>query len=89
MVSDPPQQLPLLPARHRQHDLFVCDVADAVLKDDMASMEHPVFSLSKNPETTVRRYENGNKWVEVSVALLNRANFARWPGPGRASWIAR
>jgi hypothetical protein len=26
---------------------------------------------------------------KVSAALSNRANFARWPGPGRASWIAR
>ncbi|HEY4330140.1 MAG TPA: replication initiator protein A [Phycisphaerae bacterium] len=55
----------LLPERHQQHDMFMCDVADAVLKDDMASMEHPFFSLSKNPETTTRRYENNGKWVEV------------------------
>ena len=37
----------LLPNLHPQGDLFICDVADAVLKDDMASMEHPFFSLSK------------------------------------------
>src|ERR1022692_4274466 len=55
----------LLPYRHQQHDLFVCDVADAILKDDMASMEHPFFSLSKKPDTNIRRYENGDRWVEV------------------------
>jgi plasmid replication initiation protein len=63
----------LLPFRHQQHDLFVCDVADAVLKDDMASMEHPFFSLSKKPETTVRRYENGNRWVEVVPSVKGLA----------------
>lgn len=73
MVSDTPKELTLLPERHPQFDLFVCDVADAVLKDDMASMEHPFFSLSKKPETTVRRYENGDKWVEVVPSVKGLA----------------
>jgi hypothetical protein len=38
----------LLPDRHPQHDLFICDVADAVLKDMLAHMEHPFYALSKN-----------------------------------------
>jgi plasmid replication initiation protein len=63
----------LLPDRHAQHDLFVCDVADAVLKDDMASMEHPFFSLSKKPETSVRRYENGDRWLEVVPSVKGLA----------------
>jgi hypothetical protein len=41
----------LLPDRHPQHDLFICDVADAALKDVMQQMEHPFYSLSKKPET--------------------------------------
>src|SRR5215468_705635 len=74
MVSDPPKDdARLLPDRHQQHDLFVCDVADAVLKDDMASMEHPFFSLSKKPETSVRRYENADKWVEVVPSVKGLA----------------
>ena len=73
MVSDTPKAKSLLPARHQQHDLFVCDVADAVLKDDMASMEHPFFSLSKKPDTNVRRYENGDKWVEVVPSVKGLA----------------
>jgi hypothetical protein len=48
---------PLVPERHPQYDLFICDVADAVLKDVMPHMEHPFYSLSKKPETTIRRYE--------------------------------
>jgi plasmid replication initiation protein len=63
----------LLPLRHQQHDLFVCDVADAVLKDDMASMEHPFFSLSKKPELNIRRYENGDRWVEVVPSVKGLA----------------
>src|ERR1017187_8027044 len=63
----------LLPYRHQQHDLFVCDVADAILKDDMASMEHPFFSLSKKPDTTIRRYENGDRWVEVVPSVKGLA----------------
>jgi plasmid replication initiation protein len=63
----------LLPVRHQQHDLFVCDVADAVLKDDMASMEHPFFSLSKKPELAVRRYENGDRWIEVVPSVKGLA----------------
>ncbi|NKD78097.1 hypothetical protein HEQ60_10035 [Haematospirillum sp. H1815] len=34
MISEPPNpQFALLPERHLQYDLFICDVADAVLKD--------------------------------------------------------
>jgi len=63
----------LLPERHPQQEMFICDVADAVLKDDMASMEHPFFSLSKKPDITPRRYENGNKWLEVIPSVKGLA----------------
>lgn len=72
MDSDTSKKSPLLPERH-QHDLFVCDVAEAVLKDDMASMEHPFFSLSKKPETNIRRYENGDRWLEVVPSVKGLA----------------
>jgi plasmid replication initiation protein len=73
MVSDTPKDNPLLLPERHQHDLFVCDVADAVLKDDMASMEHPFFSLSKKPDTCVRRYENGDRWLEVVPSVKGLA----------------
>ena len=57
---------PLLPDRHPQRDLFVCDIVDAVPKGDMSSMEHPVFSLSTKPDMRPRRYERGGSWIEVS-----------------------
>lgn len=64
---------PLMPDRHPQHDLFICDVADAVLKDVMAHMEHPFYALSKKPETTVKRYVNGPHWLEVTPSIKGLA----------------
>jgi len=66
-------QAPLLPDRHPQHDLFICDVADAVLKDVMQHMEHPFYSLSKKPETTVKRYRNGENWLEITPSVKGLA----------------
>lgn len=58
---------PLLPDRLEQGDFFVCDIFDASLKGDMASMAHPIFSLSTKPDRRIRRYEDGSgkKYVEV------------------------
>ena len=58
------ERSPLLPIRH-ERDFFVCDVFDAAIKGDSASMEHPIFSLSKKPDLKTRRYENGSSWIEV------------------------
>ena len=63
----------LIPDRHPQHDLFICDVADAILKDVMAQMEHPFYSLSKKPETSVRRYEHNGNWLEVTPSVKGLA----------------
>ena len=59
----------LVPIKHIQGDLFICDVADAVLKDIMPQMEHPFYSLSKKPEMTVRRYEHNGNWIEITPRL--------------------
>ena len=73
MVTENTKLAPLLPDRHPQHDLFICDVADAVLKDVMQHMEHPFYSLSKKPETTVKRYTNGDQWLEVTPSVKGLA----------------
>jgi plasmid replication initiation protein len=74
MVTDTTNALaPLLPDRHPQHDLFICDVADAVLKDVMQHMEHPFYSLSKKPETTIRRYEHNGNWLEITPSVKGLA----------------
>lgn len=70
-ISTPESQL--VPDRYPQHDLFICDVADAVLKDVMAHMEHPFYSLSKKPETAIRRYEHNGHWLEVVPSVKGLA----------------
>lgn len=56
---------PLLPDRQEQGDFFVCDIFDAAPKGDMASMAHPIFSLSTKPDHRPRRYESGDNYLEV------------------------
>ena len=63
----------LLPARHGKGDLFICDVADAVLKDLIPQMEHPFYSLSKKPETAIRRYEHNGNWLEIVPSVKGLA----------------
>lgn len=64
---------PLLPDRHPQRELFVCDIIDAALKSDMTGMEHPILSLSTKPDMKVRRYERGENWIEVSPSRYGMA----------------
>jgi hypothetical protein len=60
----------LAPIRHPQQNLFLAQMFDAALKDDQASMEHPMFSLSKTPDLNIRVYEhNGN-----SITITPSAN---------------
>jgi plasmid replication initiation protein len=55
----------LLPDRHPTGDFFVCDILDALPKDDMASMEHPLFSLGTRPDLRVLSYAHNG--VEITV----------------------
>lgn len=50
----------LLPVRHPQKDFFILDIADVVPKDDTATMQHPVFSLSTKPDHRHLEFENDN-----------------------------
>jgi plasmid replication initiation protein len=62
---------PLLPDRQEQGDFFVCDIFDAAPKGDMASMAHPIFSLSTKPDHRIRRYEDesGKNYLEVKPSV--------------------
>jgi len=55
----------LLPERHPQGDFFLCDLFGASPKDDLASMEHPLFSLSTRPDLRVLAYAHNG--VEITV----------------------
>jgi len=65
LPDDEDERPPLLPVRHPNQDLFICDILDAIPKDDMASMEHPVFSLSTKPDNRMRRYEHNESVIEI------------------------
>jgi len=39
----------------------------------MASMEHPIFSIATRPDTNIRRYENGDTFVEVTPSIKGLA----------------
>ena len=71
--DNPMSEKQLLPNRHPQTDIFICDMPDATAKDDIASMEHPIFTLSLKPDLQVRRYENGDNWFEVSPSVKGSA----------------
>jgi plasmid replication initiation protein len=54
-----------LPERHPVRDFFVLDAIDVAPRSDMASMAHPVFSLSTRPETRILRYVDDGVVVEI------------------------
>ncbi|PWR01955.1 plasmid replication initiator RepA [Meridianimarinicoccus roseus] len=54
-------------------DFFVCDIAGALPKDDMATMEHPVFSLSTRPDRRVLRYDHGAASIEITPSVKGLA----------------
>jgi plasmid replication initiation protein len=54
-------------------DLFVCDILAAVPKHDIASMEHPVFSLSTRPDRRVLEYEHRGTQVTITPSVKGRA----------------
>jgi plasmid replication initiation protein len=69
------QRPPLLPDRRTVSDFFVCDILDAAPKGDMASMEHPVFSISTKPDKRIREYKssNGSKFIEITPSVKGLA----------------
>lgn len=55
----------LQPIKHPQLDLFIADILEAVPKDDMASMEHPMFAL-KGKDMIAREYEHRGNLVKLT-----------------------
>lgn len=62
----------LLPDRHKQRDFFTCDIFDS-FKDDIASMEHPVFSLSKKPDHRMLEYERNGITIKIKPSYTGLA----------------
>ncbi|WP_299417654.1 replication initiator protein A [uncultured Sulfitobacter sp.] len=63
----------LLPDHHPQADFFVCDILGASPKDDLGSMEHPIFSLSTRPDRRILSYAHNGTQVDVTPSVRGRA----------------
>ncbi len=63
----------LLPDRHPMRDFFIAEILDWALKGDRHSMEHPMFSLSKNPDHRIRHYEHNGICVTVAPSAYGLA----------------
>ncbi|MGL4667780.1 MAG: replication initiator protein A [Saezia sp.] len=62
----------LNPDKHPQRDFFIADIVDASFKDDLASMEHPLFALRAG-DTKTRVYETENATVTIRPNELGMA----------------
>jgi len=58
--------------RHPNLDFFVADLRawSTPIKDDQASMEHAMFSLSKNPAIAMRRYEHNGTMITITPSVI-------------------
>lgn len=65
----------LLPVRHVDRDFFLCDMFDYAMKDDGASMEAPIFTLSTKPDLAVWNWssKDGARSLEVYPSVKGRA----------------
>lgn len=65
----------LVKVRHPNRDFFLADMFDYALKDDGASMEAPIFTLSTKPDLSIWEWssKDGNKYVKVAPSVLGRA----------------
>ena len=73
MTPPVPASPGLLPERHPQMDFFLCDILDALPKDDMATMEHPMFSLATRPDRRILSYEHRGTRIEVTPSVKGLA----------------
>ncbi len=65
----------LVKARHPNRDFFLADLFDYAMKDDGASMEAPIFTLSTNPDLSIWewRSKDSSKYIKVAPSVLGRA----------------
>ena len=68
-----PKDGALAPIRHPQQDFFLAQIFDAPLKDDQATMEHPMFSLSKTPDLNIRVYEHNGNTITITPSAAGLA----------------
>lgn len=62
-----------VPAQVSPQGFFLCDIFDAIPKDDLATMEHPIFSLSTRPDRRILRYAHNGTEIEVTPSVKGLA----------------
>ena len=55
-------------------DFFICDILGAAPKDDLGSMEHPIFSLGTRPDRRILSYCHNGTQVTVTPSVKGRAS---------------
>jgi len=66
------EEIKLNPIKHIKDTFFMCEIFDN-LKDDMASMEHPVFSLSTKYLDRVLEYEHKGNTIKIKPSFTGLA----------------
>ncbi|WP_282092557.1 replication initiator protein A [Epibacterium ulvae] len=56
-----------------QGDFFLCDIFGAVPKNDLVSMEHPLFSLATRPDRRILQYEHNGAEITVTPSVKGLA----------------
>lgn len=56
-----------------QGEFFLCDIFDAIPKNDLASMEHPLFSLGTRPDRRILSYEHNGAEIIVTPSVKGLA----------------
>jgi plasmid replication initiation protein len=66
-------RLPAMRMASDQPDFFLCDILDAIPKDDVATMEHPVFSLATRPDRRILHYVHNDTEITVTPSVRGLA----------------
>ncbi|UWQ81940.1 replication initiator protein A (plasmid) [Leisingera sp. S132] len=56
-----------------QGDFFLCDIFGAIPKNDLASMEHPLFSLGTRPDRRILNYQHNGAEITVTPSVKGLA----------------
>ena len=67
--------MPLKPKKHTEHDFFIPAVFDSMpIKDDIATMEHPMFTLSKKKDMRILSYQKDNVTIDIAPSIYGLPN---------------
>lgn len=67
--------MPILDKRkHLQQDMFIANIVGAKPKDDIHTMEHQMFSLTKRKALKIINYDHNGKHYEITPSVKGHAN---------------